>query len=46
MIEYIHDYYKNDCLLLKKYINKENIEIAIRHYPKIGEIPLKYFINA
>ncbi|OAD20022.1 hypothetical protein THIOM_004294 [Candidatus Thiomargarita nelsonii] len=44
--KYIQDYDKNDCVLLKKHINKENIEIAVTHYPEIGELPRKYFIKA
>jgi hypothetical protein len=42
---YIRNYDKNDCLLLKKCINEKNIELAIIHYPKIGKIPKKYFMN-
>ncbi len=40
---YIPDYDKNDCFLLKKYIHKENINIAIVNYSEIGEIIQKYF---
>jgi len=43
--KYIPNYDKNDCVLLQKNLNKENIEIAITHYPEIGKIPLKYFIK-
>jgi len=42
---YIPNYKKNDCLLLEKYITQENIEIAIKNYPIIGQIPEKYFKN-
>ncbi|RKZ39288.1 MAG: hypothetical protein DRQ49_11940 [Gammaproteobacteria bacterium] len=42
---YIPNYDKNDCHLLNRYIDTENIERAITRYPKIGEIPNKYFLN-
>jgi hypothetical protein len=41
----IRNYDKNDCLLLSRYIETENIEKAITRYPEIGEIPKKYFLN-
>jgi hypothetical protein len=42
---YIPNYDKNDCHLLNRYIDTENIEKAITRYPEIGEIPKKYFLN-
>lgn len=43
--KYIPNYDKNNCLLLKKYINQKNVEHAINYYPDIGVIPKKYFIK-
>jgi len=43
--KHISNYHKNDCQLLKAYINDEKIKIAIKHYPEIGKISQKYFIN-
>ena len=39
--QYIPNYEKNDCYLLTKYIQREQIERAITNYPEIGEIPPK-----
>ena len=44
--KYISNYHKNDCQLLKAHLNEEKIKIAIKHYPEIGQIPQKYFINS
>ncbi len=39
--QYIPNYEKNDCCLLTKYIQREQIKRAITNYPEIGEIPQK-----
>jgi len=39
----IPNYQKNNCQLLKKHINNENIQIAIAHYPEIGCLVQRYF---
>lgn len=41
--KYIPNYCKNDCILLNKYINKENVISATHNYPDIGRLPTKYF---
>ena len=41
--KYIPNYKKNECILLEKFINKNNIDTAIINYPEIGNIFKKYF---
>jgi hypothetical protein len=40
---HIPKYEKNNCVQLERFIILENIPIAIANYPKIGEIPQKFF---
>ena len=42
--KHISNYRKNDCNMLKKYIDKQKVKRAIAHYPEIGEIPQQFFL--
>ncbi len=42
---YISNYEKNNCILLEKYINKNNICDAIKNYPELGKLVKGYFVK-